>query len=154
MSKDVALSQPNTLKSYIFVGIQFLCLVLIALTGPLFPGNISLLTVELLGLVIGVSAVLAMGLGKFNITPDPLSMSRLVTRGPYRLIRHPMYLALLLVTSPLVAADFSWFRLVIWLILLIDLLLKLNYEEGLLTTQLTGYAEYKQNSYRLIPFIF
>jgi protein-S-isoprenylcysteine O-methyltransferase Ste14 len=148
------LSQPNTLKSFTFVVIQFLCLALIAVTGSLFPANIFLLIVELLGFAIGVWAVLVMGLGKFNITPDPLSSSRLVTRGPYRLIRHPMYLALLLVTSPLVAADFSWFRLVIWLILLVDLLLKLNYEEGLLTTQLTGYAEYKQNSYRLIPFIY
>ena len=142
------------LKSFTFVAIQFVCLGLIALTGPLFPGNIFLLMVELLGITIGVWAVLVMGLGKFNITPDPLSSSRLVTRGPYRLIRHPMYLALLLVTLPLLAADFSWFRLVIWLILLVDLLLKLNYEEGLLTTQLTGYAEYKQNSYRLIPFIY
>ena len=115
------MSQPGMWKSYIFVGIQFLCLVLIALTGPLFPGNISLLTVELLGLVIGVSAVLAMGLGKFNITPDPLTSSRLVTKGPYGLIRHPMYLALLLVTLPLVAEEFSMFRAAIWLVLLVDL---------------------------------
>ena len=148
------MSQPGMWKSYIFVAIQFICLGLIALTGPLFPGNIFLLTVELLGLVIGVWAVRVMGLGKFNITPDPLSSSRLVTKGPYRLIRHPTYLALLLVTIPLVSAEFSMFRMTIWLVLLVDLLLKLNYEEGLLTTQLTGYAEYKQNSYRLIPFIY
>ena len=148
------MSQPGKLKSYIFVVIQFLCLSLIALTGPLFPGNIFLLMVELLGLVIGVWAVLAMGLGKFNIIPDPLSSSRLVTKGPYRVIRHPMYLALLLVTLPLVVAEFSIFRVAIWLVLLVDLLLKLNYEEGLLTAKLQGYSEYKQKSYRLIPFIY
>jgi protein-S-isoprenylcysteine O-methyltransferase Ste14 len=154
LQKDVPLSQPNTLKSFTFVVIQFLCLALIAVTGSLFPANIFLLIVELLGFAIGVWAVLVMGLGKFNITPDPLSSSRLVTRGPYRLIRHPMYLALLLVTSPLVVADFSWFRLAIWLVLLGDLLLKLNYEEGLLTTKLQGYSEYKQKSYRFIPFVY
>jgi protein-S-isoprenylcysteine O-methyltransferase Ste14 len=148
------MSQPGMLKSFTFVFIQFACLGLIALTGSLSPDNILLLLVELLGLGIGVWAVLTMGLGKFNITPDPLSSSRLVTQGPYRLIRHPMYLALLLVTLPLVASYFSWVRLAIWLVLLVDLLFKLNYEEGLLAAQLQGYSEYKQKSYRLLPYIY
>jgi protein-S-isoprenylcysteine O-methyltransferase Ste14 len=138
----------------IFVIVQFACLGLIALTGPLFPDNILLLAVEALGFAIGAWAILTMGLGKFNVTPDPLESSRLVTRGPYRLIRHPMYLALLLVTLPLLAAYFTIARAVIWLALLIDLLFKLNYEENILTLLLQGYGEYKQKSYRLIPFIY
>ena len=65
-----------------------------------------------------------------------------------------MYLALLSATLPLLAADFSIVRAVIWLVLLIDLLFKLNYEEAMLTILLEGYSEYKQKSYRLIPFIY
>jgi len=127
---------------------------LIAITGPLLPGNKLLLAVELLGIALGIWAVVTMGIGNFNVTPDPLKSSRLVTQGPYRFIRHPMYLALLLVTLPLVTTKFSLLRLAIWLALLIDLVVKLNYEEGMLTAQLEGYRDYKQQSYRLIPFIY
>jgi protein-S-isoprenylcysteine O-methyltransferase Ste14 len=134
--------------------VQFLCLGLIAITGPLFPVNALLVAVELLGLGLGIWAVLTMGLGNFNVAPDPLRWSRLITHGPYRLIRHPMYLSLLLVTLPLVAAEFSTLRLVIWLVLLANLLLKLNYEENLLAARLAGYREYQQQSYRLIPFVY
>jgi protein-S-isoprenylcysteine O-methyltransferase Ste14 len=140
-------SQPNLLKSYGFVFVQFACLGLFAITGPLFPDNSVLLIVELLGILIGVWAVFTIGLGRFNITPDPLESSRLVTQGPYSLIRHPMYLAL--VTTGLILV-----RAVLWVILLVDLLLKLNYEEGLLSVQIKGYSEYRQKSYRLIPLIY
>lgn len=148
------MSQPNILKSLTFVVVQFLALGLIAVTGPLFPTDKLLLTVELLGLGLGIWAVLTMGIGNFNVTPDPLQRSRLVIRGPYRLIRHPMYLALLLVTLPLVATEFSLVRALIWLALLTDLLVKLNYEEGILAAQLDGYLEYMQKSHHLIPFIY
>jgi protein-S-isoprenylcysteine O-methyltransferase Ste14 len=86
------------LKSIIFVIIQFLCLGLIAITGPLFPANEALLFIELVGIGLGIWAILSMRIGNFNIAPDPLIRSKLVKSGPYRLIRHPMYLALLLTT--------------------------------------------------------
>ena len=152
--KDIKLLQPNTSKSLTFVVIQFTCLGLIAITGPIFPGNALLLAVELLGLALGIWAVFTIGIGNFNVTPDPLRSSRLVTRGPYRVIRHPMYLALLLVTLPLVAMHFSLLRLAIWLVLFVDLVIKLNYEEGILATRLEGYRDYLQRSYRLVPFIY
>lgn len=142
------------LKSLSLVVIQFVCLGLLAVTGPLFPANALLLAVELVGLGLGIWAVLTIGIGHFNVAPDPLRWSRLVTHGPYRLIRHPMYLALLLVTLPLVAAEFSAVWLAVWLVLLTDLVLKLQYEESLLAVRLIGYQEYQHHSYRLIPFIY
>src|ERR1700674_366490 len=35
-------------------------------------------------------------LGNFNIRPEPKTAGRLVTSGPYRFVRHPMYCALML----------------------------------------------------------
>ena len=146
--------QPNIAKSLTLVVIQFACLGLIALTGPVFPANGLLLTLELMGLGLGIWAVLTMGIGNFNVAPDPLKWSRLVARGPYRAIRHPMYLALLLLTLPLVVTEFSALRLAMWLALFADLLLKLNYEEELLAARLEGYREYQQHTYRFIPLIY
>ena len=145
---------PGLIKSVLFVGIQFVCLGLIAITGPLLPANAALLVIELLGLGLGIWAILTMRIGNFNITPDPLTRSKLVISGPYRLIRHPMYLALLLTTLPLVINEFDLFRFAIWLVLLVNLLLKLNYEENMLVVELAGYDQYIQKSSRLIPFVY
>jgi protein-S-isoprenylcysteine O-methyltransferase Ste14 len=142
------------LKSLLFVLIQFLSLGLIALTGPVIPRLPILMLIELSGIVLGVWAVLTMRLGNFNITPDPLQWSQLVMDGPYSLIRHPMYLALLITTMPLVINHPTFLRLIVWLILLVGLTLKLNYEEGLLTAKFKAYREYSEKSWKLIPFLY
>ena len=144
----------NPVKSSLYVAIQFICLGLIAITGPLFPSNVTLIVIELSGIGLGIWAILSMRIGNFNIAPDPLKWTELVTSGPYRLIRHPMYLALLLITLPLVIYDFDLFRISVWLVLLLDLLLKLNYEEKLLARKLVGYDQYMGKSARLIPFLY
>ena len=99
------------LISLILVGVQFACLGAFAITGPLIPGNFALLAVQLSGFGLAIWAVYSMRIGHFNILPQPLSWSRLVTAGPYKYIRHPMYLALLLVTLPLIIDTSNYFRL-------------------------------------------
>ncbi len=61
------------------------------------------LTLEAAGIALGIWAVLVMRIGSFNITPDVKTGGKFVRRGPYRIIRHPMYAAVLLTTFARVA---------------------------------------------------
>ncbi|MCK5793070.1 MAG: hypothetical protein KAH12_00065 [Anaerolineales bacterium] len=140
--------------SVLFVFVQFLCLAVIGLTGPLFAYPIVLSLIDLIGLLLGIWAVVILRIGHFNIAPEPLTWTKMTSRGSYRIIRHPMYLALLLTTFPLVISDFSSLRFVIWFILLVNLILKMEYEEGLLQKHFPDYARYRTYTARLIPGIY
>jgi protein-S-isoprenylcysteine O-methyltransferase Ste14 len=146
--------QRDTFKAYILVAVQVISLTLIVITGRPFAQNILLLISEIAGIVLGVWALLVMGWHNLNITPLVKQDARLVTRGPYAFIRHPMYSALLFTVWPLIIDQFSLFRLTAALILTVDLLTKLFYEENLLKQHFAGYNSYMKKTKRLIPFVF
>lgn len=141
-------------KSLTLVAVQFCCLAAIALTGPIFARRPMLLLIELLGIGLGLWAIVAMRPFNFNITPDVKVEGYMVDRGPYALIRHPMYASLLFICTALVIDSFSLLRLVLLVVLIIDLVTKLRYEEGLLAAHYGDYAAYMQRSKRLIPYIW
>jgi protein-S-isoprenylcysteine O-methyltransferase Ste14 len=80
---------------------------------------------------------------------------RVISTGPYALVRHPMYAgALLLIIGMPLALD-SWYGLLGILVLLPVLAWRLLDEERFLTRNLKGYAEYTSKvRWRLIPGLF
>lgn len=80
---------------------------------------------------------------------------RVISTGPYALVRHPMYAgALLLVIGMPLALD-SWYGLLGILVLVPVLAWRLLDEERFLTRNLKGYAEYTSKvRWRLIPGLF
>ena len=142
------------LRSYVFVFVQFACLIAIALTGPLIARNPLWLALEGAAVLLGLWTVWTMRASRFNIVPDVPANSQLVMHGPYRFIRHPMYATLLLGALALVLNAPTPLRLALWLVLLVDLVVKLNYEEQLLAVSFPSYADYRQQSKRLIPFVY
>ncbi len=138
----------------LFVFIQFLGLTIIFLTDSAFSKNYFLLIVEISGILLGFWAIITMKLDNLRIYPDLKENAKLVVSGPYKIVRHPMYLAIILTITPLTIEYFSWLRFVVSLIILIDLLFKLNYEEQLLLNNFMNYKTYSKKTYRLFPFIY
>jgi len=140
--------------SYFLVMLQFASLAAFALTGPWLASVPWLLAVEFGGLLLGVWALLSVGRGNLYILPDVRAGATFVRRGPYRFIRHPMYAALLLVGAALTLDQPSPMRLAALALLLAVILVKLHYEERLLGAAFPEYARYKQETSRLIPFVY
>ncbi len=140
--------------SYLLVALQFASLAVFALTGPWLAGMPWLLAAEFGGLLLGIWALLSVGQGNLHILPDVRAGATFVRKGPYRFIRHPMYAALLLVALALTLDQPSPPRLAALALLLAVLLIKLHYEERLLDAAFPAYARYKQETSRLIPFVY
>jgi len=91
---------------------------------------------------------------KLRILPEPSANATLVTRGPYRFIRHPMYTAILLGSTGLLIHYFTWMRLSMAIALAIVLLIKLTWEEKMLLQKFDAYRDYMKHTKRILPFIF
>lgn len=144
----------NKLKSYTLVAIQLTCIAVIAVAGNIIPKNIVSISLGVGGIILGSWAILVMQLGRFNITPNIHKNFRTVSKGPYKYIRHPMYASVLLVTFAWILDFFTIPRLIIWMVLIFDLIIKLKYEEKLLANRYKEYQDYQKRTKNLIPFIF
>lgn len=144
----------GSVKSYVLVAVQFACLITLAMTGPVIARQPVWLALEVAGIALGAWAIIAQRFINFNVTPDVKVEGFLVQTGPYRWIRHPMYASLILIGIALVADTFSWLRLAILALLIVDLVVKLSYEERLLTSHYPTYVAYTQGTKRLIPFVY
>jgi protein-S-isoprenylcysteine O-methyltransferase Ste14 len=77
----------------------------------------------------------------------------LIQRGPYRVVRHPIYSGLLLMIlgTAILVGKLGGF--VVLAFSFCGLWVKLRREEALLTEQLPGYSEYMRGTRALIPFV-
>ena len=80
---------------------------------------------------------------------------KVITTGPYSIVRHPLYVSGLIIMLGTPLALGSWWSLLTFIPLTLVILWRLLDEEKFLSKNLQGYTEYCQKvHYRLIPFLW
>lgn len=80
---------------------------------------------------------------------------KVVDTGLYGVVRHPMYMATLLLFTAMPVVLGSWYALIPFAFYPVIIVIRLKDEERLLARELAGYEAYqKKVKYRLIPFVW
>ncbi len=134
---------------------QYSILMVFLLSGPWFSQHIISLLIQIIGLFLGIWAIWSMRRSRLNIAPCVRKGSNLIQDGPYRFLRHPMYLSILLFFAPLLTESPSPLRVVSFIALIPGLFIKLNFEEKRLLEHFgLHYSLYMNKTWKFIPFIY
>jgi protein-S-isoprenylcysteine O-methyltransferase Ste14 len=86
------------------------------------------------------------------VSPHP--QGHLVTAGPYRIVRHPMYLGQLLIAFGAPATLGCRAAFAVSFAAAIVLVVRVGMEEDALARMYADYPSYRSRSKRLVPFLF
>jgi protein-S-isoprenylcysteine O-methyltransferase Ste14 len=89
-----------------------------------------------------------------NYYPQIGPEKRLVTSGIYSLIRHPIYLAALILGLGIYSLLAFNILMYTYPILIISVIIKVEQEDRYLTKRFKEYNTYKSKSYKLIPYLY
>ncbi len=146
----------DTTVAWLFVAAQFALLGVMVL----YPRDAAWVPTELVrsmglifmnaGVVVGLWSAAYLGRG---LTPSPLpnGSTDLVTRGPYRLVRHPIYTSVMLLGIGMTLRSGSWIVLAAFVGLIALFAVKSRWEELHLADAFPGYERYMGTTGRFIP---
>jgi protein-S-isoprenylcysteine O-methyltransferase Ste14 len=134
--------------------LQFGGILYFLLSGTIIPVNwyIAIFLVD--AILLGLWAIVSMNSKTISVLPDARVEATLTKKGPYKLLRHPMYTAVLEFLVALLLNDFSWLRLIVLLIVVGVLITKISIEEKILNQKYLEYSEYMKSTKKLIPFVY
>jgi protein-S-isoprenylcysteine O-methyltransferase Ste14 len=94
-----------------------------------------------------------LGRRSFHAAADPTA-GGLVTSGPYRFIRHPIYTAACLFGWAGIMGNWSWRAGLFGALLFLGALGRMLCEEKLVTEQYPEYRQYAKSTKRMVPGVF
>jgi len=106
-----------------------------------------------MGISLIVAGIFKLG-GNLTAVPYPKEQSTLVEKGPYQLVRHPMYSGVIFAAFGWAFWVRGWFTVGYAIILFVFFDVKARREEQWLKEKFSGYVEYQKRVRKLIPFLY
>lgn len=130
---------------------QFLLIGAVALLTPWARVDAVRMALFLSALTLVAWAALLMGPSTFTVFPEPRPGARFIVRGPYRWVRHPMYLGVVLAAGALGSLPPMGLRGLFAALLLVVVVLKVHREERLLDATYPERPARMRGVHKLMP---
>lgn len=132
--------------------ILILAILYLMITGNFFSSSPFVIAAQVLAVALMIWARRSFKSGQFSINAEPKEGS-LMSNGPYRFIRHPMYAASLLLIWSSVLGHLSTVTMIVGLIVTLNIFYRISVEEQHLREHFPGYAEYARKTKRILPYL-
>jgi protein-S-isoprenylcysteine O-methyltransferase Ste14 len=146
---------PRTLRLISVIGyiIMILALVPLVYFRGIFTWSPPIIVIQTLSVGLMVWARLTFGARSFHYAANP-TKGGLITSGPYRFFRHPIYAAILYFSFAGVAGNLSWQHLALLAAICFGAGIRIFSEERLVAIDYPEYFQYAKRTKRIIPFVF
>ncbi|MGO9009905.1 MAG: methyltransferase family protein [Bryobacteraceae bacterium] len=130
-----------------------LCLLWLCYRRAILGNGPVAIGIQVAAAALMVWARVTFGRRSFHAVANPTE-GGLVTNGPYRYIRHPIYAAVLYFLWAGIAAHLSIGHVMVALVATAGLAIRIRAEEILIVGKYPEYAGYASRTRRVVPFVF
>jgi protein-S-isoprenylcysteine O-methyltransferase Ste14 len=143
------------LKAFSILGLVVMIGALVGLykIGVLFTAQPVAIALQLMAVGLMVWARVTFGRRSFHAAANPTA-GGLVTTGPYRIIRHPIYTAACLFGWGPIVVYPSLISVALGILLLLGALVRMICEEQAVQQRYPEYVEYARVTKRMVPYLF
>ncbi len=110
------------------------------------------ITVQAAAVLLMLYARLTFGRRSFHAAANPTE-GGLVTSGPYAVLRHPIYAAVLYFTWAAVIDHLSWFSIAGGALITVGAIVRMLLEERMLVVRYPEYRDYMRRTRRVVPYM-
>jgi len=139
--------------SFIALGIAFVGIIIFIQKSFIISKNPVTIIIQLCAIALMIWARITFGMRSFHAGANTTE-GKLVTNGPYRWLRHPIYAALIYFFGACVISFHEPLAIGAYLLIIGGLLVRMILEEKALTSAYADYGDYRRRTKRIIPYVF